>query len=88
MLHLLVFQQAARIVGAGRIDRFIALLDVRDDSFPVDHKRRALGGGKVISDQDAVLSDHFAIEVTEQRKRYADLLRESIVGRRTVNTDS
>src|ERR1700687_84477 len=42
----------------------------------------------VVHFQDAVLFQHFAVHVAEQREGYADFLRESVVGGRTVDADA
>jgi len=86
-LRLLVRHQAAGLVSAGRINRFTALIDVRDDALPVEHKSGPVGK-PVLGVQNAVFPGNRPVKITEQRESNADLLGKCPVGRRTVHADA
>jgi hypothetical protein len=87
LLRLPVRHQAAGIVGPGRVQRFPVLVNVRDDALLVHHKGGPVGE-PALGVQDSIFLGNRPIEIAEQRERYADLLGERPVGRRTVHADA
>ena len=80
-------QHVACFGGGGWIDRDAAFVYVLDDALLVDDECGSIAEALFFV-KDSVISDDCSFEITEQWKRYADVLRETPVGRNAVNTDS
>jgi hypothetical protein len=74
------------LVGAGRVDGLLALLDVADDAFLVHGE----GGARTVAAllvEDAVVADGLPLEVAQEREGRADVLFKPSVGGEAVNAD-
>jgi hypothetical protein len=59
-----VRQHIARVVGASRIDRGVAFVNVADDPVLVDHKRRAIAEALRFIENAIILHDR-SFEIAE-----------------------
>ncbi len=84
---LLFINQTACLVSARRIDGRFALLDVAEDTFFVDDERGACSKSAFLV-KDTVIFDHLAFEIAEQWERDVNVLGETFVSSKAVNTDS
>ena len=80
-------QDVASILGAGRVDGFVAFLDVLDNSILVDDERRAVPVAAFFV-EDAVVLDDRVLYVAQDRKSNPVLFRELRIGKGTVNAES
>src|SRR5689334_1002775 len=64
---LFVSSSAARGLGPDRVDRAVALLDVDNLSFLIDHERRAISDSRGF-DQDPVRLGNFALRKVAQHR--------------------
>ena len=86
-LRLLAAQYAARLVCAGGINRFVALLNVLNDPVLV-HNERSSPGEPVVLVVDAVSLGDFSKEVAQQGEGHADFFGEFLVGDKAVHADA
>lgn len=75
------------MICAGRINRRLTLLDVPDHALFIDRKCSARAVTAFLV-EDAVISDHLAFEIAQQRKRHLNILGETFIGCVAVRTDS
>src|ERR1700674_4430497 len=85
--RFLVRKDVAGILGGGWIDGDVPFVDVLNDPVFVDHKGRTIAIAAVFI-EDAIVLDHCAFEIAEQRKGDAVLLAEFSVRGNTVHTDA
>src|SRR5262245_26035349 len=65
---LLLLQQSARLNRSTRVNRCIALFDVANDAFLVDHERGARAGARGLVENAVILDNLALLEVAEQRE--------------------
>ena len=75
------------MICASRVNRRFTLLDVPDDALFIDRKRSACAVTAFLV-EDAVISNHLAFEIAQQRKRHLNVFGETFVGCVAVRTDS
>jgi hypothetical protein len=69
------------------VDSHIPFIDVLNLPFLVDHKRSAVAKALFLV-EDAIIPDHCAFEIAEQRERYSNLFCEFAVGGNTVYAEA
>ncbi len=74
------------MICAGRVNRRFTLLDVPDDALFIDRKRSACAVTAFLV-ENAVISDHLAFEIAQQRKRHLNVFGETFVGCVAFRTD-
>ncbi len=82
-----MLEQSAGLVRAARVDRIFPFFDVLDDAVFVNHESRAVRE-PVFLVQNTVLLRGRPLEVTEEGKCQAFLLRKGSVGWKTVHADA
>src|SRR5437773_7753464 len=80
-------QDVASILSAGRIDGFVAFLDVLDDAVFVDYERSAIAVAALFI-EDAVVFYHRVFYVAQDRKSNAVLFRELRIGKGAVDAEA
>lgn len=80
-------QKGAHQAGPGWVNGPTALLNLAHDAALIHHESRAHGKVPVFP-QDSVLRAHFPAEITEQRKRQAQVLRKAPVAGNGIHTDA
>ena|SRR5882724_219983 len=80
-------QYVAGFGSSSRINRYISLVDVLNDAILVNNECGSIAEALFFIKNSVVFHDG-SLEITEQWKRNTDVLRETPVGRNTVNTDA
>ena len=84
---LLVLEQTARLGCPTRINRSLAHVDVLDDAFFIDDKRRAVRETFVLVQNPVFLGDG-SLKVAQKRELDSNLVGERFVCGGTVNADA
>jgi hypothetical protein len=84
---LLLFEDTARLVCAGRIDRGVSFLNVPNDSFFIDHEGGTISKALLLN-KDSIVFHHSAFEIAEDRKSNSKLFCKFTIGGNTVYTHS
>ena len=80
-------EHVTRVHHAGRIDGDISLVNVANDAFFIDQEGGAIAKALLLV-IDAVVFDHSALEVAEERERNLELFCKFAVGGNTVNAET
>ena len=81
-------RQYVACFGSGRrINRYISFINVLNDAVFVDNECGSIAEALLFI-KNSVVFHHSPFEITQQWKRYADVLRETPVGRNTVDADA
>ena len=72
---------------AGRIDGDISLVNMANDALFIDQEGGAISKALLLV-KDAVVFDHSALEVAEDRKRKLELFCKFAIGGNTVNAET
>ena len=80
-------QYVAGFGGRGWIDRHAAFVDVLNNSLLVDDECGSIAEALFFI-KDSVIFHHSSLEITEQWKRYTDVLCKTAVGRNAVDADA
>ena len=80
-------QNVTRIDHGRGIDRDVSFVDVSDDAFFIDQESGAITKALLFV-EDAVILDHGAFEIAQQRERYLELFGKFTVGGNAINTES
>src|SRR5215510_809383 len=77
---LLLLQQSARLNRSTRVNRCIALFDVANDAFLIDHERGARSGARGFVENAVILDNLALLEVAEQREAESFAFRTEVFG--------
>ena len=77
----------ARLSSAGWIDRHAPFVDVLNDPLFVDDERCSIAEALFFI-KDSVILHHSSLEITEQWKRYANVLCKTTIGRNAIDADA
>jgi len=80
-------QDIASFRSGGWIDRDAPFIDVLNDPLFVDDERCSIAEALFFI-KDSVVFHHRSLEITEQRKRYADVLCKAAIGGNAVYADA
>ena len=80
-------QYVAGFCGGRWIDRHAAFIYVLNNSLLVDDECGSIAEALFFI-KDSVIFDHRSLEITEQWKRYTDVLCKTAVGRNAVDADA
>ena len=80
-------QYVAGFGGGGWIDRHAAFIDVLNDSLLVDDECGSIAEALFFI-KDSIILHHSSLEITEQWKRYANVLCKTTIGRNAIDADA
>jgi hypothetical protein len=80
-------QYVAGVGGGGWIDRHAAFIDVSNDAVLVDDERGSIAEALFFI-KNSVILHHGSLKITEQWKRYTDVLCKTAVGGNAVDADA
>jgi len=80
-------QNVTRVHHGRRIDRDVSFVDVSNDAFFIDQEGGAVAKALLFV-EDAVILDHGAFEIAQERERYLELFGKLTVGGNAVDTQS
>ena len=85
--RLLALEYVTRFHDGRWIDRDVSFVDVPNDPFFIDQEGGAISKA-ILLVKDTIVLDYSAFEITEEWKRYSNLLCEFAVGGNTVYTQA